>query len=199
MHSSNILQAEQVIFYQSDILEFGMGKTDIKKVLAKNLRAAMERRYAGTANQSALSRDTLGQVSPKTISNYLSANKLQNGDPDLAYIPSPSLSLLAVLAEALQIEVWELLRSSDNMQFGVSEQALEVAKAFDRIADADKRLPILATLKAFGVLPESAQSTSNSDVVISSDDNQVKTDAPHAPSQQEHGKNAKKHASGSAS
>lgn len=108
-HSSNILPSNQVIFYQPDVLNCGMVKLHVKQLLARNLRNAMQAKF-GKENQSELSRLTDKKVAPKTISNYLAANKIRDpNDPNLESIPSPSLTLLADLADVLGLEVWELL------------------------------------------------------------------------------------------
>lgn len=101
------------------------------EVLARNLKAAMERHYDGVVNQSALARDS--GVAQKGISNYLSANKPEN-KPHLDDIPSPSLETLCKLAEALNIEAWELLHPDP-------EKARREQQFYERIEKDFRKLP----------------------------------------------------------
>lgn len=106
-----------------------MAKMHIKQILARNLKGAMERKYNGIANQSQLSRDTQNKVSPKTISNYLSANRFQTGDPQLESIPSPTLSLLAEIADVLRVDVWELVHPNPGAVSGKSTAGTSFASS----------------------------------------------------------------------
>jgi hypothetical protein len=115
LHSSNFFSVYQVKFYQPNILEFGMGKIHIKQILARNLKAAMERHYGGEVNQSQLSRDTKGVVSPKTISNYLAANRLPAGDLEVESAHSATISNLAAISDVLGVEVWQLIHPNPDL------------------------------------------------------------------------------------
>lgn len=143
-HSSNILPSNQVIFYQPNVLNFGMAKLHVKQLLARNLRNAMQAKF-GKENQSELSRLTSGKVAPKTISNYLAANKIQDpNDPTLESIPSPSLTLLDDLAGVLGLEVWELLLPPEK---AASEDVLKLdARLQGKVTALAKLLAIFSSL-----------------------------------------------------
>jgi transcriptional regulator with XRE-family HTH domain len=81
-----------------------MKKADINQILARNLKAAIERKY-GEINQSQLARDS--GVPQTTISLILTPERrtpLASGE-----LPSPTLSKIAALAAKLDVNLWELL------------------------------------------------------------------------------------------
>ncbi len=73
-------------------------ENDINVILARNLRTQMEMKY-GNVNQSELAR--AADVAQKTISNVLARER--------GPAPSPSLTIVQRLADALGIEAWQLL------------------------------------------------------------------------------------------
>lgn len=83
----------------------GMNKVELQKLVAKNLHTAMERKFYGEVNQSALAR--MSNVSQKTISNILSA--CAKSDEDIEALPSTSIAIIATLADTLGLAPWVLL------------------------------------------------------------------------------------------
>lgn len=82
----------------------GMKKEDVNQILARNLAAAMQRKY-GQVNGSELAR--VSRVPQTTIALLLRPERrvpLKSGE-----LPSPTLSKVAALAAALDVQVWELL------------------------------------------------------------------------------------------
>jgi transcriptional regulator with XRE-family HTH domain len=82
-----------------------MDKVELQKLVARNLQSAIERKFAGEWSQSSLAR--VSKVSQKTISNILSAN--EKSDEEVAELPSTSITILAILAETLDVPIWALL------------------------------------------------------------------------------------------
>lgn len=96
-----------------------MGNESINQVFAGNLAALMERRGI---NQSQLS--VMSKVSQKTVSNYLNPDQRITGSK--GKVPSAKLTELAMIASALDVDAWQLLRPLDKEQRKAYE-AIEAA------------------------------------------------------------------------
>ena len=82
-----------------------MNKVELQKLVARNLHNAIEKKFYGEVNQSALAR--MSKVSQKTISNILSATA--KSDADVEALPSTSIAIIATLADTLGLPAWVLL------------------------------------------------------------------------------------------
>lgn len=78
---------------------------ELQKLVARNLHEAMEKKFYGEVNQSALAR--MSKVSQKTISNILSA--AAKSDQEVESLPSTNIAIIAALAETLGVPPWVLL------------------------------------------------------------------------------------------
>ena len=100
-----------------------MAGTDINQVLADNLRHYMEKR---ALKQTALAQKSgVGQT---TISLYLRPGQRELGAKGKA--PSAKLTEVQMLADALGVEVWELLR---HYQDGEREAYQGIEAAFKQL------------------------------------------------------------------
>ena len=113
----------------------GMKKRDVNQVLAKNLKAAIERKFDGKVNQSALAR--LSGVSQKTISNILSAADPTPGETP----PSPSLYTLEALAEKLGVAVWELVHPDPEKARREQDFYRKIEEDFVRLPKSEEPKP----------------------------------------------------------
>lgn len=103
-----------------------MGKPSINEVLADNLRFFMTER--GIDTQAALAKKCL--LSQRSISNYLSPKLRVVGSKGKE--PSAKLSEVERLADALQVEVWQLLRpmsKADRVIYSKVEEAFNEVRA----------------------------------------------------------------------
>jgi transcriptional regulator with XRE-family HTH domain len=79
-------------------------KKDSMKILAKNLKSAIQRVHGDISGAEFARRC---DVSQKTISNILSANRPADLVP--TPLPSPSIETIEKIGAALNMEPWELL------------------------------------------------------------------------------------------
>lgn len=103
-----------------------MVKTPINQVLAENLALFM--RDGPLKTQAALAHKAA--LSQRTIGNYLSPQLRVAGSRGKA--PSTKLAELERIADALQIEVWQLLRpmsATDRVVYRHIEQAFDEVRA----------------------------------------------------------------------
>lgn len=122
-----------------------MKKEDISQILARNLAEGMQRKY-GAVNASELARAS--GVPQTTISLFLRPDRripLKSGE-----MPSPTLSKVSALAEALDIETWELLHPDP-------ERAKREQEFYRRIERDFQKLPPLPTEKPDGIEQERRQ------------------------------------------
>lgn len=96
-----------------------MQRKPINQVFADNLAALMSKRGI---NQSELS--VLSKVSQKTVSNYLNPQQRTTGSK--GKVPSAKLAELEMIADALKVDCWQLLRPLDADQRKAYD-ALEIA------------------------------------------------------------------------
>lgn len=104
----------------------------INQVVAENLAHWMEQ--AGFASQQALA-DKSG-VSQRTIANYL--KPALRDDTSSGKEPSAKVTELAKLADALHIEVWQLLREMTPQEREFYAQIEEAYKRLTHRAGADE-------------------------------------------------------------
>jgi hypothetical protein len=119
-----------------------MGKIHIAEVFAKNLERAIAEKYPrkpdGTVNQSAFAKDA--DLNQKSLSNWLSAIKPEN-KPHLDSITSPSLINIAKIADALQIEPWELLHADPVKARREQEFYRRIEQDFMKLPGVQKNEP----------------------------------------------------------
>lgn len=106
----------------------GIDENDINVMLARNLRQQMEMKY-GNVNQSELARDA--SVAQKTISNILARER--------GPAPSPSLTVVQKLAEALGIEAWQLLHPDPDRAEREQEFYRRIEKDFSNLVSESDR------------------------------------------------------------
>jgi len=112
------MQSSNFLLNRCSIL-IDMGNESINQVFAENLADLMERRGV---NQSQLS--AMSKVSQKTVSNYLNPDQRTTGSK--GKVPSAKLTELAMIASALDVDAWELLRPLNKEQRKAYE-AIETA------------------------------------------------------------------------
>jgi len=98
-------------------------KPDLNAVVARNLRYFMER-SADCKNPNALSVRSKGAVSPQTVRNL--TDPRQRPTTTDKFVGYPNLDKLAVVAETLGVEVWELLHPN-------IEQARRAKELYERL------------------------------------------------------------------
>lgn len=110
-----------------------MKKWDINYMLAKNLEAAMKRKFDGEVNQSELAR--LSGVSQKTISNILSALVATPGEKG----HSTTLSKIEPIAKALGVELWELVHPDPDKARREQEFYKRIEEDFTKLPPVEER------------------------------------------------------------
>ncbi len=103
-------------------------ENDVNVQLAKNLRVAMEMKF-GSVNQSELAR--LAGVAQKTVSNVLARER--------GPAPSPSLTVVQRLAEALGIEAWQLIHPDPERAEREQEFYRRIEKDFSKLVNESER------------------------------------------------------------
>lgn len=112
------MNASSTFLYFANTLS-NMEKKSINDVFAENLAAFMLRR---NLSQSTLAE--MAKVSQKTVSNYLNPGQRSIGSNGKQ--PSAKLTELEMIADALDVEPWQLLRSLNPKQRAAYE-AIEAA------------------------------------------------------------------------
>jgi transcriptional regulator with XRE-family HTH domain len=114
-----------------------MARKPINAVLADNLAYFMQ---AKGFNQSSLGRKS--KVAQRTIGNYLNPD-LRQANPKTGKAPSAKLTEVEAIADALEVEVWELLRplTPAERQFYA-----QIEESFQRLRQTAVQLGPLDTL-----------------------------------------------------
>lgn len=106
---------------------------ELQRLIATNLHKAMERKFYGDVNQSALAR--LAKVSQKTISNILSATS--RPDEEVESLPSTSIAIIATLAETLGLPPWALLHPDPERAAKLDDMYRSIERDFSSSSSRD--------------------------------------------------------------
>lgn len=102
---------------------------ELQRLIARNLHDAMEKKFYGDVNQSALAR--LAKVSQKTISNILSATS--RPDVEVEQLPSTSIAIIATLAETLGLPPWALLHPDPERAARLDDMYRSIERDFNSL------------------------------------------------------------------